>query len=217
TYAPDGDIASVSGSQSAILSSVLPMHSFRPRLLADYTAARPYTEVVSLTLFADVQHVLTDPEDGEALRIDDVKSVNLSESIGDGTDAYVPIGDARRRSYIATDRGNRSLEHLIALARSHLLKRSRVVEIAFTPRLARMPEVTLRKNGFLVEPRIGEALGKVIGYSLALDGSDGRIKCEIRMGCTIGRGGSAATAAGTPTYCSIDYTGHDYQQFTGRT
>ena len=137
--------------------------------------------------------ILTDPEDGEALRIDDISSVNLSEPIGGGD---VPIGDPRRRSYIATERGNQSLEHLIALARAHLMKRARVVEIAFAPKLARMPEITLRKNAFLIEPRVGEALGKIIGYSLALDGSDGRINCEVRIGCTIGRGGSAVAAGG---------------------
>jgi hypothetical protein len=197
--------------------SVLPLNYLIVMLVAGYSAKRQCTEVVSFSLFADVQPVLTDPEDGEALRVDDVKSVNLSESIGEGSDAYVPIVDPRRRSYIATDRGNRSLEHLIALARAHLLKRARVVEITVAPRLARMPEVTLRKNAFLVEPRIGEALGKVIGYSVALDGSDGRIKCEIRIGCPIGRGGSAVAAGGEPTYCDIAYTGADYQQFTGRT
>ena len=117
----------------------------------------------------------------------------------------MPIGDPRRRSYIATERGNQSLEHLIALARAKLMKRARVVEIAFAPKLARMPEITLRKNAFLVEPRVGEALGKIIGYSIALDGSDGRINCEVRIGCTIGRGGSAVATDGTPTYCSIDY------------
>jgi hypothetical protein len=63
----------------------------------------------------------------------------------------------------------------------------------------------------------GEALGKVIGYSLSLDGSDGRIKCEVRIGCAIGRGGSAVAAGGDPTYCDIAYAGADYQQFTGRT
>jgi hypothetical protein len=197
--------------------TITPLNYIVPTLDAGYSAKRQCTELVSFSLFADVQHVLTLPEDGEALRVDDVKSVNLSESIGEGPDAYVPIGDPRRRSYIATDRGNRSLEHLIALARAHLLKRARVVEIAFAPRLSRMPEITLRKNAYLVEPRIGEAVGKVIGYSVALDGSDGRIKCEAIIGCAIGRGGSAVAADGTPTYCSIDYAGHDYQQFTGRT
>jgi hypothetical protein len=197
--------------------AILPINFISVTLLAGYTANRQCSELVSFSLYADVQHVLTDPEDGEALRVDDVKSVNLSEVIGEGKDAYVPIGDPRRRSYIATGRGNQSIEHLIALARAHLMKRARVVEITFAPKLSRMPEITLRKNAFLVEPRIGEALGKVIGYSLALDGSDGRVKCEVRMGCTIGRGGSAVAAGGNPTYCAIGYTGADYQQFTGRT
>jgi hypothetical protein len=197
--------------------SVLLLNHIVPTLLAGYKAARQCTELVSFSLYADVQHVLTDPEDGEALRIDDVKSVNLSEAIGEGTDAYIPIGNTARRSYIATERGNRSLEHLIALARAHLMKRARVVEFSFAPKLERMPEITLRKNAHLVEPRIGEALGKIIGYSLALDGADGLMKCEVRIGCAIGRGGSAVVSDGTPTYCTVDYTGADYQQFTGRT
>jgi hypothetical protein len=216
-YAKDPDsgvryTASVSR-QVQSTSGVLPLHHVAPTLRAGYTAARGCTELVSFSLVADVQHVLTDPEDGEALRIDDVRSVNLSEAIG----AELPIGDPRRRSYIATARGTQSLEHLIALARAHLMKRARVVEIAFAPKLARMPDITLRKSAFLVEPRIGEATGKIIGYSLALNGADGRIACEVRIGCTIGRGGSAVGAAGTPTYCSTDYCGADYQQFTGRT
>jgi hypothetical protein len=215
-YAKDQDGLQYTSSVSRNLAStshVLPLLHTVPTLLAGYTAARQCTELVSFSLVADVQHVLTDPEDGEALRIDDVRSVNLSEAIG----AAVPIGDPRRRSYIATARGNQSLEHLLALARAHLMKRARVVEIAVAPKLARMPEITLRKNALLVEPRVGEALGKIIGYSLALSGSDGRINCEVRIGCTIGRGGSAVGAAGTPTYCSTDYTGADYQQFSGRT
>src|SRR5580765_2254979 len=199
------------------VGAVVVMNRITPTLRAGYTANRQCTELVSFSLYADVQHVLTDPEDGEALRVDDVKSVNLSETIGDGVEAYVPIGDPRRRSYVATARGNGSVEHLIALARAHLMKRARVVEIAFAQKLSRMPEVTLRKNAFLVEPRVGEALGKIIGYSLALDGSDGRIKCELRIGCAIGRGGSAVAAGGLPTYAEVAYVGADYQQFTGRT
>jgi hypothetical protein len=216
---PDGpgDYVSSFSRSYADSSTYIAAQEFQPTLVAGFTAGRPCTEYISFTLFADVQHILTDPEDGEALRIDDIKSVNLSERIGEGTDSYIPMVDSGRRSYIATARGNQSLEHLILLARAHLMKRARVVEITFAPKLSRMPEITLRKNVFLVEPRIGEALGKVIGYSISLDGSDGRINCEIRIGCTIGRGGSAVATDGEPTYCSIDYVGNDYQQFTGRT
>lgn len=191
--------------------SVLAMQLIRATLVAGYKAQRQCTERVSFTLFADVQPILTDPEDGEALRLDDIRSVNLSS----GED-LAPIIDPRRRSYIATERGNQSIEHLIALARAHLMKRARVVEITFAPKLARMPEVTLRKNAFLAEPRVGEATGKIIGYSVALDGSDGTIKCEVKIGCTIGYGGTVAAAAGDPTYCTIDYTGPDYQVFNNR-
>jgi hypothetical protein len=215
-WSSDGDGGQYVSSHSvstSVVSSVLPLHHVKPTLLAAYTAGRQCTERVAFSLFADVQSVLTDPEDGEALRIDDIRSVNLSEPIG----GVVPIGDPRRRSYIATERGNRSLEHLIVLARAHLMKRARVVEITFAPKLERMPEITLRKNVFLIEPRVGEALGKVIGYSLALDGSDGRINCEVSIGCAIGRGGSAVASGGDPTYASVEYTGADYQQFTGRT
>jgi hypothetical protein len=219
TYARDelGEYAASFQSNFSQVVSVLPMHHIQVTLNAAYTAGRPCTELVSISLVADVQHILTDPEDGEALRLDGIKSVNLSETIGEGEAAYVPIGDARRRSYIATARGNQSVEHLIALARAHLLKRSRVVEISFAPKLSRMAEITLRKNAFIIEPRIGEATGKVIGYTLALDGADGRIDCEVRIGCAIGRGGSQVASGGDPTYCEEAYTGADYQQFTART
>ena len=191
--------------------SAVAVQHIKATLVAGYKAQRQCTEKVALTLFADVQPILTDPEDGEALRLDGIRSVNLSS----GED-LAPIIDPRRRSYIATERGNQSIEYLIALARAHLMKRARVVEITIAPKLARMPEVTLRKNAFLAEPRVGEATGKIIGYSVALDGADGRPKCEVRIGCTIGNGGTVAAADGDPTYCTIDYAGPDYQVFINR-
>jgi hypothetical protein len=209
TFGADGAASSISHSLSASRPGI-GVQEIKATLVAEYSAERQCTERVSLTLIADVQPILTDPEDSEALRIDDIRSVNLSDDLA-------LIGDQRRRSYIATERGNRSIEHLIVLARAHLMKRARAIEITFAPKLERMPEITLRKNAFLVEPRVGEALGKIIAYSIALDGRDGRVKCEVRMGCTIGRGGVAAAADGDPTYCTVDYTGSDYQQFINRT
>lgn len=216
SYATDGDgeeyPSSVSHNRSTTVA-VLVFQEIQPTLVAGYKAERHYTERVSFSLFANVQPILTDPQDGEALRIDNIRSINLSEAV----DGNVLIGDPARRSYIATARGARSIEHLIAVARAHLLKRARVVEISFAPKLARMPEVTLRKSAFLSEPRIGEALGKIIGYSIELDGADGAIKCKVSMGCAIGYGGTVTATEGTPTYCTIDYCGPDYQVFTGRT
>jgi len=209
------DTGSFSTSRNYATSySALVIQSIKATLVASYVAERQCTEQVSLTLFADVQPILTDPEDGEALRIDDIRSINLSEVI-DGAPPI--IDDPRRRSYIATERGNRSVEYLIALARTNLMKRARAVEITFAPKLSRMPEITLRKSAFLAEPRVGEAVGKIVGYSIALDGSDGRVNCEVRIGCTIGRGGVATATEGTPAYCSTDYVGFDYQRFVERT
>jgi hypothetical protein len=218
-YSRDGDgqyYPSSSQSSYTETRNLFAAMRWNATLSAAYTANRPFTERISFSLIADVQPILTDPDDGEALRLDGIRSVNLSEPIDESTGAEIPIGDKRRRSYIATARGNQSLEHLIALARAHLMKRARVVEIAFAPKLSRMCEVTLRKNAFLIEPRVGEATGKIIAYSLALDGSDGRVKTEIRIGCAIGRGGTVAAEVGNPTYCTVDYVGADYQQFANR-
>ena len=192
----------------------LPRQVINVTLTGGYKAERPCTEFISFTMFADIQHILTDPEDGEALTIDDIKSVDLSLPVPPSN--YIPMVDTARRSYITTERGNQSLQYLLAVARSHLMKRSRVVEITVAPKLERMPEITLRKNCFISEPRIGEAYGKIIGYSIALDGSDGAIACEIKVGCTIGKGGAVATIGGTPTYVEAAYTGADYQVFIGR-
>jgi hypothetical protein len=211
----DGN-ASYSASQSVSASgSQIVVQYIKATLVAGYKAERQCTEKVSFTLFADVQPILTDPADGEALRLDNIRSINLSGE-KKATDPTPIIDDPRRRSYIATARGNQSIEHLIALARAHLMKRARVVEISFAPKLARMPEVTLRKNALVDEPRIGQATGKIIGYSVALDGSDGKIKCEVKIGCTIGYGGGITAVDGTPTYCTVDYAGPDYQVFIDR-
>ena len=213
TYGVDGDgllyPSSVTRNFEAV-GAVIPQQQIRATLWAAFKAQRPCTERVSFSLFANVQHILTDPADGEALQVPDIRSVNLSE--GDSP----PIGDPGRRSYIATARGNQSIQHLIALAKANLMKRARVVEIAFAPKLSRMPEITLRKNAFLAEPRVGTALGKIIGYSLALDGSNGRIDCQVKIGCAIGYGGVVTVVDGTPTYCVIAYTDSAYQQFINR-
>ena len=213
TWDSKGRLTSHNDSTTAV-KQLLPMQHVAVGITGGFKAERPCTEFITFSMFADVQHILTDPEDGEALTIDDIKSVDLSLPIG--SPSYIPMVDTARRSYIATARGNKSLEYLLAVARAHLMKRARVVEIAFAPKLERMPEITLRKNCFIAEPRIGEALGKIIGYSIALDGSDGRINCEVKIGCAIGRGGTAVTAGGTPTYAEAAYTGADYQVFIGR-
>src|SRR5262245_4916053 len=105
------------------------MQAIKPTLMAAYASGRQMGERVAITLTADVQPILTDPEDGEALQLQDIRSVNLSEAIDD----IIPMGDSRRQSYIATERGNQSIQYLIQLLKAHLMRRARVAEIAFAP------------------------------------------------------------------------------------
>jgi hypothetical protein len=98
SHSKDGDgvdyVSSVSSNYSDSFAVVV-VQAIKPTLVARYSAERQCTENVSLTLIADVQPILTDPEDGEALRIDDIRSVNLSEVI----DGQPPIiGQPARRA-----------------------------------------------------------------------------------------------------------------------
>jgi hypothetical protein len=188
------------------------IQEIKPTLTATFQSSGQMGERVSINLVADVQPILTDPAGSDVLQLQDMRSVNLSEAI----DSVVPMGDPARQSYIGQSRGDQSIQYLILLLRANLMKRARVVEITFAPPLERMPEITLRKNAYLVEPRIGNATGKIIGYSLGLDGSDGKIKCEVKIGCAIGHGGSHTSTAGTGHYASTNYVGGVYQQLSGQ-
>ena len=186
------------------------MQAIKATLVAGYTAERQCTERVSFSLFADVQPILTDPEDGEALRIDDVRSVNLSEGGHDRRSAAAVLhrDRARQPKPRASDRaGAGKPDEAGAGGRDRVRAQAR--RACRKSRCARMCSWPSRGSA--------RRLGKIIGYSIALDGSDGRINCEVRIGCTIGRGGSAAATDGTPTYCTVDYAGADYQQFIERT
>ena len=95
------------------------------------------------------------------------------------------------------------------------MKRARVVEITFAPKLERMPEITLRKNAFW---RAAHRRGvrqdhRLFGCARRL----GRPHQLRNQGCLHHRqGGTAATVGGTPTYAVVAYTGADYQVFIGR-
>jgi hypothetical protein len=124
-----------------------------------------------------------------------------------------PIGDPRRRAFFPTDRGVQSISYLVALARAELLARARAVEISFETSFQHGLGLSGRKNVRIADPRLpgGEALGKVAGYSLILNGDTGKALSRIVMACTIGKGGSLAPQAGDLVYAE-DYVGSGYQQ-----
>lgn len=212
--------------------SVVPLYHLRPTLIVGFDAQRPRKEIIRFDMVADIQPIITLPGDDEKLEIK-LNSVSLNDPLDpaentdtDDTDAETllpPIRDTRRRSYVVTERGQDSLEYLIALARAKLWRRSRAVQVTerltIDAALTLIPGITLRKNLDLTDPRLlgGNALGKIIAYQFALDGTSGALDCTITIGCAVGRGGEITAVEGEPTYAEADVMGPDVQVFTGST
>jgi hypothetical protein len=121
----------------------------------------------------------------------------------------------RRRDYVHTTRGQQSVEHLLLIARSHLIARSRAVEIKIKCSFRTgMRLRSLRKAALLHDHRLpgGEATGKIIGAALKLNGEDGEATGEITIASCVGRGGSQSGSDGTPTYVDTGYV-DDTQEY----
>jgi hypothetical protein len=209
---------------SGSTSSVIPLHHLRPTLIVDFDANRPRAETIRFRMVADIQPILTLPGDDE-VEIVKLNSVRLNNPLDppeetDG-DLLPPMRDPRRRSYVVTERGRQSVEYLLAVARAKLLKRSRSVQITHIlttdAALALIPDLTLRKNVAITDSRLpdGEALGKLVSYRFALDGTTGTLECAITIGCAPGRGGEVTEILGSPVYAGWDVMGPDVQESTG--
>jgi hypothetical protein len=181
---------------------------------------RRKTENLTFTLVADVQDIITLPDDGATLLLT-MQSSEISNAVdevnsSDGANG-VPLRSALKRGYFNTPRGAQSIEYLIAVARAHLLARARCVyvtfEIPFETAVAQ--GVTLRKNAEFEDDRLpgGAAAGKIISYSLGL--SDGLQTCSITIACSIGKNGTHDQITGTPDYVAEGYVDVGYQTYTG--
>lgn len=187
-----------------------PLGVYAIKFGVSYAANRRRTETVSFALQADVQSVLSEPAGADH----DTLALN-SDYVGqpvDDTDASIPIGDLRRNSYFKTDRGARSFEALLMMARAKLLARSRAAQITFGCSFATAVPLTLRKNVHLVDPRLpgGFAVGKIVSYRLMVDDKAG-MRASVVLGCAIGRGNSVSAQIGTPVYANAGYVNAGYQ------
>jgi hypothetical protein len=190
----------------------VPLWRIATTLRLRYATERQRSERVRFTLSADVQPIVTLPGEDEAL------SLSLAATdVGEPIDGELPIGDVRRRSYFPTERGLRSLEYLVALARAHLLMRSRAVEIEFGCRFERAISLSCRKNVRVFDRRLPgvQAVGKVIAYAFSVDGATGALIGSVTIGCAVGYGGAISEAEGDPTYVDDDYVENDYQAHEG--
>jgi hypothetical protein len=191
---------------------LVPLWRIATTLRLRYATERQRSERVRFTLSADVQPIVTLP--GE----DEVQALILSSTdVGEPIDGELPIGDVRRRSYFPTERGLRSLEYLVALARAHLLMRSRAVEIEFSCRFERAIALSCRKNARVFDRRLpgGQAVGKIISYAFSVDGATGTMIGSATIGCAVGYSGAISELEGDPTYVDDDYVENDYQARQG--
>lgn len=195
-----------------------PVWDMSPVLTAAYDVSRQRTEVLTFTLEADCQAILTEPGDEEviSIKVSGQADELIDPASTDFPEGAPPIGDVRRRAYFPTDRGLRSLDYLIALARSNILARSRAVSVTVTlNNFADGIDLSCRKNARIADPRIpgGEARGKVIGYSLTAQ--DGQMLASVTIGCTIGKGNTVTAVPGSPSYADDGYVDTGYQFYSG--
>jgi len=93
----------------------------------------------------------------------------------------------------------------------------RAVTVSWDCSFERAKQLSCRKNAVLHDPRLpgGQALGKIVKYSLALDGESGKPIGHVEIACSIGYGGSVLPVAGEPTYVEIGYVDDGYQFIDG--
>ena len=210
--------------QQTVLFTTFPAHIFhmpRQRFTAkmslDFDTSRNRGETIAFRVEADVQSVLTDPEGEDSFDM----SFQSSEIITpDAITGIMPIGKISASRYFPTARGTQSIEYLIALARSQLIARARMVSIEVeVPFLYGIQAgLSLRKNGIFYDARLpgGVAAGKITSYSLSVDGDSGVQACDVTLACTVGRGGTVSAIPGSPTYAEDGYMENGYQFRSGQ-
>lgn len=182
-----------------------------PVLTGVFTANREFAQVVTFTLYTDQQAIVTEADE------DETQTISLTANkVSDPTyDATVPIVDVRKRDYVHSPRGMQSVQHLILVARANLIARSRTVQITFDTDLESGLEYSGRKSGLVHDPRLpgGEALGKVVSITHALDGDSGEALATITIACAIGYGGAYTPLPGEPSWVDDGWVDREWQQY----
>jgi hypothetical protein len=180
-----------------------------PNLTVNYAASRQQSEVVTFTLRTDTQEIATLTDDNESLEIQ-LSANKASDVTFDGS---IPLFDNRGRSYARTARGQQTVQHCLLVARANLIIRSRAVQTSFQTTFRRGWQVSLRKGALVHDNRIpgGTAEGKIVEYTLALDGATGSALATIIIGSAVGRGGAFVAEGGTGVYANNGYVNPGYQ------
>lgn len=177
-----------------------------------YETARQRKDVITFTLTADFQALVTLPEDSEILELKvSSRDVGLPVKIPGGVETEIPIVMATRRSYFPQTRGQQSIKYLLMLARANIIMRSRAVQVKWQMPFERALSLSLRKNALLFDPRLpgGEAVGKIVSCAIEMQG--GQLIGEVTVACAIGKGGTLPTRIGNPSYVADGYVNAGYQ------
>jgi hypothetical protein len=153
------------------------------RVLAEYKQKRRETLTASVT--ADTQEITSEAGGTETI------SVRLQDVIEAGAITRSAT------SFFLSTRGQAAAAHAVKRAEARLARASRAVEITIETRAENIIPITCANSVRIADTRLpgGEATGKVIAYSISIDGQGGVIG-SVTIGCAIGRAG----ATGTVTY-----------------
>lgn len=183
----------------------------RCRLTVDYAADRSRSEYARFVMTANIQPIMTDDGDEEVHEIK-VSGNDISLPLF-GND--MPLNDQASASYFETDRGQTSLQYLLALGRAYLLSSARCIETKVVIPFNRAVELSCRKNAIIQDPRLpgGQAVGKIKEYGFSVDGNSGQIMGHVVIASAVGYGGAVDEVTGDPTYVEEGYVNIGYQQY----
>ncbi len=187
---------------------------FRGSLVLGIDSSGDRMDAVSVVVTSDLQPVLKDPDDTSDTEIIDLGSAGAGDECGSEA---APIGNTGRSEYVTTDRGLQSIQYMIARARARLVIGARVVRLSWECPFDRAVGLSCRKNAQIIHRSIpgGEAVGKVVSYSLHGDGRTGQFRGSVEIACAVGWGNAISTATGTADYVDASYV-DDYQTYTGQ-
>lgn len=185
---------------------------FSSTMSVDYAAERQRKETLKFSVTAAMQDInaTAEPTPEEL----NYTSARVVGKIDDG--GAMPIGKLWSRTYFGLDRGKQSIEYLLCVCRSHFVKAARAVQIAFEVDFETFMDISGRDNFLISSPKLpnGEAQGKVIGYTMSMDGDSGETKLAVTIACTIGSGGAVIHEDPVATYSDGGYDG-DYEVYAG--
>lgn len=157
---------------------------------AHYEANRKRTEILYFSLNADTQSILLNPG-GTDTEVIELSSEFVDKPVDDNGE--MPIGDLRRNCFFPTDRGEQSIQFLLAMAASKLIARGRAVNVQHrTMGWDKIVDLSCRNSILVHESRLpgGQALGKVVDYTLRMSGDDIEqiMDGEFTIACSVGYG-----------------------------